>query len=62
MYAPLNHVEGSRYVIINVTVANAMNGTSPFGYAAVILVGNDGRSHYANYAVGNASCSALFAA
>ena len=57
-YAPLNPVSGSRYVIINVTVANAMNGTSPFRYSDVVLVGNDGRSYYTNYAVGNASCTA----
>ena len=48
--APLNPIPGSTYVIINATVANAMNGTSPFRYSDVVLVGNDGRSYYANYA------------
>ena len=61
-YAPLNPIQGSKYVIINVTVANAINGTSSFKYSDVVLVGSDGRSYYANYAVGNASCSALIAA
>jgi hypothetical protein len=60
--APLNRVSGSSYVIINVTVANAMNSTSPFRYSDVVLVGNDGRSYYANYAVANANCSASLAA
>ena len=61
-YAPLNPVSGSSYVIINVTVANAMNSTSPFRYSDVVLVGNDGRSYYANYAVADANCSASLAA
>ncbi|MGA3198644.1 MAG: DUF4352 domain-containing protein [Halobacteriota archaeon] len=61
-YAPLNPIQGSTYAIINVTVASAMNGTSPFRYSDVVLVGNDGRSYYANYAEGNASCSASLAA
>lgn len=61
-YAPLNPVSGSSYVIINVTVANAMNGTSPFRYSDIVLVGNDGRSYYANYAVADANCSASLAA
>jgi hypothetical protein len=57
-YAPLNPVSGSTYAIINVTVANAMNGTLPFRYSDVVLVGNDGRSYYANYAVADANCTA----
>jgi hypothetical protein len=61
-YAPLNPIPGSTYAIINATVTNALNGTSPFSYSHVILVGNDGRSYYANYAEGNASCSASLAA
>jgi hypothetical protein len=61
-YAPLNPIQGSTYVIINATVASAINGTSPFRYSDVVCVGNDGRSYYANYAVGNASCSASLAA
>ena len=43
-YAPLNPVQGSTYVIINATVASAINGTSPFRYSDVVCVGNDGRS------------------
>jgi hypothetical protein len=58
MQAPLNPISGSNYVIVNTTVANAINGTSPFRYSDVVLVGNDGRSYYANYAAGNASCTA----
>lgn len=62
MYALFNPIQGSKYVVINATVANAMNDTSPFSCSAVVLVGNDGSPHYANYAVGNASCSVLIIA
>jgi len=55
-YAPLNPIQGSKYVIINVTVANAKNGTTPFRYSDVVLVGSDGKAYYANYAASNASC------
>jgi hypothetical protein len=56
--APLNPIAGSKYVVINATVANVMNGTSLFRYSDIVLVGNDGRSYFANYALGNASCTA----
>ena len=55
-YAPLNPISGSKYVIMNVTVANAKNGTMPFRYSDVVLVGSDGKAYYANYAASNASC------
>jgi Domain of unknown function (DUF4352) len=57
-YAPLNPISGSKYVTINATVANALNRTVPFSFLDVVLVGNDGRSYYANYAGGVANCSA----
>jgi Domain of unknown function (DUF4352) len=57
-YAPLNPIQGSKYAIVNVTVANAKNGTSPFRYSDVVLVGSDGKAYYANYAASNANCSA----
>lgn len=56
--APLPPISGSTYVIINATVTSAINGSPPFKYEDVVLVGNDGRSYYANYPVANASCSA----
>ncbi len=62
MYAPLNPVQGSKYVILNVSAVNAMNGTASFRYTDSVLVGNDGRSYYANYGVGNTSCTAALAA
>ena len=55
-YAPLNPTQGSKYAIINVTVANAKNGTMPFRYSDVVLVGSDEKAYYANYAASNASC------
>jgi hypothetical protein len=61
-YAPLNPIPGSTYAVINVSVASAIKGATPFGYSNIVLVGNDGRSYYANYAEGNASCSASLAA
>ena len=61
-YAPLNPMTGSKYVILNVSVADANGSSVPFRYADSILVGNDGRSYYPNYAVGNASCTASIAA
>ena len=57
-YAPLNPIQGSKYVIVNVTVANAINGTTPFRYSDVVLVGSDGKAYYANYEASNASCNA----
>ena len=60
--APLNPVSGSAYAIVNVTVANAMNRTTPFSYSHVVLVGNDGRAYYANYVEGTTSCRASLAA
>lgn len=57
-YAPLNPIQDSKYIIVNASVENAVNGPVPFRYADVILVGNDGRTYYANYAVVNASCTA----
>ena len=57
-YIPLNPISGSKYVIINATVANALNRNVTFSYSDVVLVGNDGRSYYANYAEGTANCSA----
>ena len=57
-YTPLNPISGSKYVIINASVANTLNRTLPFSYSDVVLVGNDGRSYYANYAEGTANCSA----
>ncbi len=56
-YAPLYPISGSKYVIVNATVTTAINGT-PFSYSDVILVGNDGRSYYANFPAGVASCNA----
>ena len=53
---------GSKYVILNVSVADANGSSVPFRYADSILVGNDGGSYYANYAVGNTSCTASIAA
>jgi len=61
-YAPLNPIQGSTYAIVNVTVANAMNRTTPFSYSHVVLVGNDGRAYYANYVEGTTSCRASLAA
>ena len=61
-YAPLNPIPGSTYAVINVTVASAIKGATPFGYSNIVLVGSDGRSYYANYAEANASCSASLAA
>lgn len=61
-YAPLNPTEGNKYVIVNVSVASARNDSAPFRYTDSVLVGNDGRSYFANYAVGNASCTASIAA
>jgi hypothetical protein len=61
-FAPLNPIPGSTYVVINVTVASAIKGATPFGYSNIVLVGSDGRSYYANYAEANASCSASLAA
>ena len=61
-YAPLNPIPGSTYAVINVTVASAIKGATPFSYSNIVLVGNDGRSYYANYAEANASCSASLAA
>jgi hypothetical protein len=61
-YAPLNPIQGSTYVIINASVASAINSTSPFRYSGVVYVGNDARSYYANYAVANTNCSASLAA
>jgi len=52
-YAPLNPTQGSKYVIINATVANAKTGTTHFSYSDFVLVGNDGRSYYANYPASN---------
>ena len=57
-YTPLNPISGSKYVIINASVANTLNRTLPFSYSDVVLVGNDGRSYYANYAEGTANCNA----
>jgi hypothetical protein len=56
-YTPLNPIQGNKYVIINATVTNAMTSNTSFRYSDVILVGNDGRSYYANYPACNASCS-----
>jgi hypothetical protein len=61
-YAPLNPVPGSKYVILNVSAADANGSSAPFRYADSILVGNDERSYYPNYAVGNASCTASITA
>ncbi len=61
-YAPLNPIPGSTYAVINVTAASAIKGATPFSYSNIVLVGNDGRSYYANYAEANASCSASLAA
>jgi hypothetical protein len=55
-------VPGSKYVILNVSVADANGSSVPFRYADSILVGNDGGSYYPNYAVGNTSCTASIAA
>jgi Domain of unknown function (DUF4352) len=57
-YFPLNPISGNKYVIINATVASALNRNVTFSYSDVVLVGNDGRSYYANYAEGTANCSA----
>jgi hypothetical protein len=57
-YIPLNPISGSTYVIINASVANALNRNVTFSYSDIVLVGNDGRSYYANYAEGTANCSA----
>ncbi len=55
-------MSGSKYVILNVSVADANGSSVPSRYTDSILVGNDGGSYYRNYAVGNTSCTASIAA
>ena len=53
---------GSKYVILNVSVVDANGSSVPFRYTDSVLVGNDGRAYYPNYAVGNTSCTASITA
>ncbi len=39
-----------------------MEGASPFSYSDLVLIGNDDRAYYADYAVGNASSTTSVAA
>ncbi len=49
--------DGDRYLIANVTVANAKQQATPFTYTDFYLVGSDGRTYYANYAMCGAECT-----
>jgi len=48
---------GYKYLIANITVSNVQQTSSPFKYTSLLVVAQDGRTYYANYAVCTGICA-----
>jgi hypothetical protein len=57
-YRALTPSPGEKNLVANITVTNARSAAVPFTYTDFLIVGRDGSSYYANYAICNGSCSA----